>query len=534
MNMDNKHIIGLYDGGMTCKEIALKYNSTIKTISKILKNNGIKLRKTPHNKIDLSGLNIVEKYKNGMTCKEIASSVGCDIGVISRHIKSSGCDIKSNSERQSKISLIIKNEICDSYISGKSCNELSNIYGISKSHISTILRNNNITRREETRNFLIDDKEHDIICSLYESGKSCGHIADIYGIDYDTPIANILRYRNITIRTPKEATNVISKDNYKFIISAYDNGMSCSYIANKIGCSHKTISAFLRDNSISIRKPKVSSFQQEVTDFILKVDNSFIANDRNVIEPMEIDIYSEKLKIGIECNGDYWHSEKFKHKLYHQNKALECKNQNVRLIQIWEHEWCNDREKIKNFLRSSISSNIKIYARKCRIEKIEKGIAKSFTNNNHIQSHINATVYYGLYYNDKLMQMMSFTKYKDRWEIARLCSESGVIVVGGSSKLYNHFIRQHRPLRIITYCDLDKFSGKVYKSMGMGDGELTQPSYYWHKPHEGILSRQQCMKHKLVKLGYDPSLTESEIMRSRGYNKVYKSGNLRFEKSFTI
>ena len=45
-----------------------------------------------------------------------------------------------------------------------------------------------------------------------------------------------------------------------------------------------------------------------------------LVNSRDIINPYEIDIYLPELKLGIEFNGLYWHSEKFKSKNYHFNK----------------------------------------------------------------------------------------------------------------------------------------------------------------------------------------------------------------------
>ena len=36
---------------------------------------------------------------------------------------------------------------------------------------------------------------------------------------------------------------------------------------------------------------------------------AYITNDRSVIPPKELDIYIPSLKIAIECNGCYWHSD---------------------------------------------------------------------------------------------------------------------------------------------------------------------------------------------------------------------------------
>ena len=52
----------------------------------------------------------------------------------------------------------------------------------------------------------------------------------------------------------------------------------------------------------------------------------------------EIDIYIPELKIGIEYNGLYWHSELQKPKEYHFNKSKIADSLGIRLINIYEDE----------------------------------------------------------------------------------------------------------------------------------------------------------------------------------------------------
>lgn len=61
-------------------------------------------------------------------------------------------------------------------------------------------------------------------------------------------------------------------------------------------------------------------------------------SNRTVIAPQEIDIYIPELKLGVEVNGCYWHSEIEKPKNYHFNKWLQAKFVGVKLIFIWE-DW---------------------------------------------------------------------------------------------------------------------------------------------------------------------------------------------------
>ena len=75
-----------------------------------------------------------------------------------------------------------------------------------------------------------------------------------------------------------------------------------------------------------------------------------IQNSRDIISPLEIDLYYPEKKIAIEFNGDYWHSDEFKPNDYHYNKFKLCCSMGITLISIFENKWNCDREAIKMYL----------------------------------------------------------------------------------------------------------------------------------------------------------------------------------------
>jgi hypothetical protein len=54
----------------------------------------------------------------------------------------------------------------------------------------------------------------------------------------------------------------------------------------------------------------------------------------------------------------------------------------------------------------------KIYARNCEIKQITNKEAKVLNEKIHLQGHRNAQVTYGLFYNNQLVQLMSFSHIK--------------------------------------------------------------------------------------------------------------------------
>ena len=75
---------------------------------------------------------------------------------------------------------------------------------------------------------------------------------------------------------------------------------------------------------------------------------------RTLITPYELDFYIAELKVAIEFNGDYWHSDEFllkNHGLtseeYHTMKAERCAELGIQLLFVWESDWMNKQEDCK-------------------------------------------------------------------------------------------------------------------------------------------------------------------------------------------
>ena len=85
-----------------------------------------------------------------------------------------------------------------------------------------------------------------------------------------------------------------------------------------------------------------SKGESEVYEFISSIYSGKIQKRKkfkvSLRKYKEIDIYLPKLKIGIEYNGIYWHSDTFVDKFYHKEKLDFFKSKGIRLIQIFEDE----------------------------------------------------------------------------------------------------------------------------------------------------------------------------------------------------
>lgn len=263
--------------------------------------------------------------------------------------------------------------------------------------------------------------------------------------------------------------------------------------------------------------PLFSKKEKEILLYVKSIYNgTIIENDHSVLGNQELDIYLPELNIAIEFNGAYWHSEQIKGKNYHKDKTKLCLDKGIRLIHIYEWEWDNQKEMIKTFLRFCLTDDSRrIYARKCEIRNVDRKAYHDYCRKNHLQGAKSGTkdlTVYGLYYKDELVQLMSFDKpsrsKKYQWEIIRGCPGSMNHVIGGNSKLFQHFIREKNPDNIMSKCDFDKFDGRGYYAMGMefvswqnrcydvwNEGGTLKATSYKPRRKENILKREEQMKN---------------------------------------
>jgi hypothetical protein len=309
------------------------------------------------------------------------------------------------------------------------------------------------------------------------------------------------------------------------------NKFSTKELAKKCNISYSTLCRYIRNHDIDLNN--YSYLEQECKSFIETIyKNPIIQKDTSVLEGKEIDIYLPDIKLGIELNGLYWHGEnKGKHKTYHLEKSKLALSKGIRLIHIFEDEWNCKQDVVKNRLRVILNDVIRIPARKCIVKKVSLEEEKKFTSENHLQGYTPSKLCYGLYYQEELISLMSFCKprfnKKVDWELARFCNLNNILIIGGTEKLFKHFLSEIDPKSVISYCDLRWFSGKTYEKLGFVNTHNSLPNYYYIENDGSRSSRQKYQKHKLkTKLQYfDPKLTEWENMKANGYDRVWDCGN---------
>lgn len=263
-------------------------------------------------------------------------------------------------------------------------------------------------------------------------------------------------------------------------------------------------------------------------------------HNRSILNNKEIDILIPSLKIGIEYNGLYWHSEKYnKGRWYHYKKMEECNKKGIKLIQIFEDEYLKNKSIVFNKIKHILNiPNVapKIMGRKVLIKEIDNEKAKEFLNNNHIQGYTNSTIKLGAYYQGILIGVMCFNKtgVENEWILNRFATDNKYICQGVGGKLFKYFIRNFNPEKVKSFADRRWTINEdnLYIKLGFKLVKKLNPDYRYIS---GSNSRERIHKFNLRKktlhnkYGFPIDMTEKEMVEKLGLYKIWDCGLYKYE-----
>ncbi|MCK9417065.1 hypothetical protein M0Q97_10445 [Candidatus Dojkabacteria bacterium] len=341
-------------------------------------------------------------------------------------------------------------------------------------------------------------------------------------------------YKNVGI-------NIVDIDNKNKLIINCDK-CTKNFKISKILFNHKLLKNI--ELCPICNPPSKSNNEILLQKFILdKYNNEILINKKNIISPLELDIYLPDLKLAFEYNGIYWHNELHKDDNYHLNKTELCEQQGIQLIHIYEDDWLYKQNIVKSMILNKLGKTPnKIFARKCEIKEItDNKLIRTFLNDNHIQGFVGSKIKIGLFYDNELVSLMTFgdrrvamgkkSTNEGEYELLRFCNKLNTNVVGGASRLFKYFNKNYNPTEITTYADRSFSQGNLYDNLGFKFVGKTQPNYYY-VIYDKRYHRFNFRKNILIDQGFDSNKTEHEIMLERKIYRIYDSGNLKFIKEY--
>lgn len=279
----------------------------------------------------------------------------------------------------------------------------------------------------------------------------------------------------------------------------------------------------------------VSRQESEVAEYIRSVyDGPVETTVRRFPGIVELDIYLPDLRLGIEFNGVYSHSEANRRgKTYHSDKVEACAAQGIRLIQVWQDDWTERPAVVKNMLAHKVgtSEQERIPARRANAEHVGKAEAKAFLECNHLQGFTGASYHLGLRSAGVLIAVLSLKRTGKPGELRLERYATSAVVAGGQSKLLRHAEKSVPDWEtIITFADHEVSDGHLYEASGWVKDGVLRPDYKY------LVGSRRVHKfnYRLARFRSDPSLeyvegmTERELADLNGLYRVWDSGKTRY------
>jgi hypothetical protein len=241
--------------------------------------------------------------------------------------------------------------------------------------------------------------------------------------------------------------------------------------------------------------------------------------------------------------------EKFGQNLVPKKLVQTLIAENPGAILFWSDEWKANQELIVTKIEHiSKRSNLDvIYARKCEVREITNRMTAGLLNKHHLQGSVVAQINLGLYHGEHLVAVQTFSsprilmsqnKGKDttgEYELVRYATDSDFRVVGGASKLMNHFIKVWKPVKIFSMSDNRWSAGNMYQQLGFSCARSNSIEYYYVV--DGVRKHRWGFRKDILKLkvpDYDPIRTEYDtVFNVMGHDRVWGAGTTKWEYVLT-
>lgn len=279
--------------------------------------------------------------------------------------------------------------------------------------------------------------------------------------------------------------------------------------------------------------PAGSAAQGQIDKFVRNLIGSenVVANDRSTFGgKLELDIHIPSKKFAIEYNGLYWHSILFRSSDYHANKTTSCKEQDIRLLHIFQDDWEYRRGIVESTIRHRLGlSKRRISARSCQVVKLDKKARKKFFDSSHLDGDVASKIAWGLEYKGEIVYALSLRqpfhkRYKDKLEVARCAAALDTSVAGGMSRLVKvakqFASSQPGIVGLLTYVDsrLGGTTVSAYSKAGFILDSTTSPRFWW----TDFNKRYDRFKYRANK---NLGLSEAQVADQAGVVKIWGCRN---------
>lgn len=428
-NYSADEIVKLYLSGLSIRKVAEKTGSNIATISKLVKSAGYEIRKDKGDRFGVDGAiakikengishdMLVEMYNNSSSNTNFAEQLNkkLDGKIIHRNIvngvlKHYQIDSKASKKNYNKNKTygigITRQEAIDAYSKIGSLQKVYEEYGISPSILSRFLKEEGIsTRTQKNVIDVIKDLENkgigreEMLQKYHVQNISSAEMVDWLDKISDDKITSKTFEKIVNIMSLQKDANLIKQsrgrksreemqENLTFLrevgfdsredLAQYfheNKRLTYARLVKELNknldepfFTHRWLERHMMPYMPADRIVGVSRGELGLREFIKTFYNGeMITGDRQIVRPKELDIVLPEIKLAIEFNGDYWHSDKFmeeNHGMasldYHLRKQYAARKAGYNLVFVWESDWEKYTDIVEQAVQLFIESGGKI------------------------------------------------------------------------------------------------------------------------------------------------------------------------------
>ena len=285
----------------------------------------------------------------------------------------------------------------------------------------------------------------------------------------------------------------------------------------------------------------VSRGETEMADFIRSIlpeGAEVLTSDRRVIGPKELDIVVPSLKVAVEYNGVYWHSDRYRTPSFHRDKYLACKAAGYRLIQVWEDDWRDKRAAVEGLLVHVLGGPVsrRIGARETFVVDVPRDEAEAMLRQYHLQGDSGVgSRYLGLrdQSGGELVAVMAVQERGTERRIERYVTS--VSVPGGFTRLLSCVEKELADSgggKITTFSNAEVSEGSLYRDSGFSVDKVLDPE--WSVVRD--MTRENRRNYTAKRFRSDPALvfvpgmTPTQMVTHNNLPRVWDSGKVRWVK----
>lgn len=302
----------------------------------------------------------------------------------------------------------------------------------------------------------------------------------------------------------------------------------------------RTIFERYGEGGIVVNQECCGKVEREVKDWLEEITGREFLAQVPLPDGRYVDMVDPETKIGLEYCGLYWHNEGSptpRGRNYHYSKMIACEREGIRLITLFEDEWRDKKQAVKNLLSAAFNAlEHKVYARNCTCAELSSADANEFLEREHVQGKGKTPIYScGIFNKSTLIGVLTAAEHhrkssKNELVLSRLCFSSGIRVVGGAGKLFSRLVKfadVNKYGCIISWSDNRFFDGSVYPALGFSLDTQLRPDYMYVKKKRNWV-RLSKQSQKKSRTGCPEGMTELQWANENGLSRIWDCGKRRW------